>query len=554
MKRSFEQLLPLDSHKSARLPSQLEAARMAASSLLSQWEAAAPPSPHPPLPSPPASSERTLSYSREQVGRIIGPAGKTIQQIRAASGCRVKISNELLPHLQQAVTFGGTAAQLDAALRAIDALLGAAAPAAAAAAEPCGGAPTEVRQAYEREQIGRLIGAGGARIQQLRARSGARIQISNEKVRGTNAQPVTISGSSEAVRAALDLIAEAVAEAPAGGEGGGGGGGEADESVSVPHAVMGRVIGPSGAVIKAIREKSGARVQVGNDRLPGTQDQLISLWGSPDQIQSALTMIHTIVATAAAECLSPAASGGGAAAAAGETTQTFTVSKEVVKRIIGPGGATIQRVREASGARVKVGNEPIAGTAHQPLTLTGTETQVETALAMVHEIAANPLAPGAAGGGGGGGGGGAGKVEERHAIPAALVGRVIGHGGDTIKRIREHSGCKVVLANETIQGTDDHQLTLVGTAAEVQLALMMVNTELQASGGMPLVSTAAYGAAAYGFAAPPPPGYPFAQPAYLPPPPPGYMLVPAPQPVEQAAQYVDPSFAAQYAAYAGFSL
>jgi len=284
-------------------------------------------------------------------------------------------------------------------------------------------------------------------------------------------------------------------------------------------------------VIKSIREKSGARINVANEAIPGTQDQQVSIWGTAEQTQTALTMIETILATAPADSVTTST----VAPAPGDVTQTFSIAKDIVKRIIGPAGATIQKVREMSGAKVKVGNDPIPGTDTQPLTLTGTDTQVAVALAMVNEIASNPAAPGATGTPTSS----VGKTEGKHAIPSSLVGRVIGHGGETIKLIRDQSGAKIHLANEPTPGTDEHALTITGSTAEVQMAAALINVEL-ANGGsslqLPVVAPL-----------PPQPPAMYAQPGYAPPPmyypqaPPGFMMVPIPQ-----GAPADPSYAHLY--------
>eukprot|EP00966_Prymnesium_polylepis_P166363 3845947-Prymnesium_polylepis.1 len=80
--------------------------------------------------------------------------------------------------------------------------------------------------------------------------------------------------------------------------------------------MTGRVIGPGGAIIKSIREKSGARIQVGNDVVPGTTEQTVSIWGGEEQVEAALTMIQTVIATAAAEGVSTKSVGGANVAAA----------------------------------------------------------------------------------------------------------------------------------------------------------------------------------------------------------------------------------------------
>lgn len=66
--------------------------------------------------------------------------------------------------------------------------------------------------------------------------------------------------------------------------------------VHVMNSIMvGRVIGPGGTQIREIRDKTGARVRVSNDKLPGTQDRAVTIWGSDDQVQQVLAMINGIV-------------------------------------------------------------------------------------------------------------------------------------------------------------------------------------------------------------------------------------------------------------------
>ncbi|KAL3929615.1 MAG: hypothetical protein SGPRY_001886 [Prymnesium sp.] len=161
--------------------------------------------------------------------------------------------------------------------------------------------------------------------------------------------------------------------------------------------------------------------------------------------------------------------------------------------------------------------------------------KVQAALEMVNEIATNPHAPGASGTPSSAtSGGGGGRVEERHTVPSSLVGRIIGHSGDTIKKIREASGCKVQLQNEPIPGTDEHQLVITGSATE-------------AGGGTPLSNKYA---PSYAYTPPAPVSYGY-QP-YMQQPPPGYMLVPTPPAEPPRQSGYDPSFAAQYAAYTGY--
>ena len=52
----------------------------------------------------------------------------------------------------------------------------------------------------------------------------------------------------------------------------------------VPATVAGRVIGPGGTQIREIRDKTGARVRVGNDKIPGTNERPVTIWGTQELI------------------------------------------------------------------------------------------------------------------------------------------------------------------------------------------------------------------------------------------------------------------------------
>ena len=63
------------------------------------------------------------------------------------------------------------------------------------------------------ETCGRIIGKGGAAIQQLEAQSGANIKMQNEKTPGSSTRPLTLEGSPHAIAAAERLIMDKVNEA-----------------------------------------------------------------------------------------------------------------------------------------------------------------------------------------------------------------------------------------------------------------------------------------------------------------------------------------------------
>ena len=199
-----------------------------------------------------------------------------------------------------------------------------AAPSAAVAASPPPAAPAvrevsvsstgTVNLEVRRDLVGRIIGSRGATISHLRESTGAVIELDKD-VDGTGI--LTVAGAPAAVqqaRAAIDaLVAAADTPVLRGGRssddprhrrsrsGGGvgapaaaaGGGDVESETVWVPAARVGKVIGSRGAVIQGIRQATGAQVDLEKDRLTG--DAEVTIRGTTEAIQAARQAVQGIV-------------------------------------------------------------------------------------------------------------------------------------------------------------------------------------------------------------------------------------------------------------------
>jgi hypothetical protein len=145
-------------------------------------------------------------------------------------------------------------------------------------------------------------------------------------------------------------------------------------------------------------------------------------------------------------------------------------------RIIGKGGETIRRLQEESGARISIDRG--AG----ECVVSGTTEQVILGSAAVKKVIAEA---GERGGGGGGGGGGrfvppSGPFEAEESIACdGSEGRVIGKGGETIRRLQEETGCRIDI--EKGSGT----CVVKGTAAAVRLGVAVVRRQIEEGDGGP---------------------------------------------------------------------
>jgi len=66
------------------------------------------------------------------------------------------------------------------------------------------------------------------------------------------------------------------------------------QQVTIPHELAGAIIGPRGTRISQIRQQSGASIKI-DDPLPGTNDRIITIVGTPNQISQAQYLLQTAV-------------------------------------------------------------------------------------------------------------------------------------------------------------------------------------------------------------------------------------------------------------------
>ena len=69
--------------------------------------------------------------------------------------------------------------------------------------------------------------------------------------------------------------------------------GTTQEVMMLPKTKVRTVCGPKGIKIKMIRDTSGARIDIDNDCLPGSDSQLCKIAGTPDQCAVAMGLINS---------------------------------------------------------------------------------------------------------------------------------------------------------------------------------------------------------------------------------------------------------------------
>lgn len=149
----------------------------------------------------------------------------------------------------------------------------------------------------------------------------------------------------------------------------------------------------------------------------------------------------------------------------------------VIGLVIGKGGENIKRIQNETKATVRVDPNTVDEKGNKVCTITGTKQAVEEAhiqVANVIENAANNKRPRLHV---------EGSEQYKMKIPASRTGAIIGKGGDTIKSIKQQSGCDIELDKHSKEcGPDESIFIIRGTQDKILKARSMIEARLASKG------------------------------------------------------------------------
>ncbi|KAL4067731.1 hypothetical protein J3A83DRAFT_4253987 [Scleroderma citrinum] len=232
-----------------------------------------------------------------------------------------------------------------------------------------------------------IIGRGGAHVNEIRDKSGARVVVS-ESIPGNPERILNVSGPLDAVSKAFGLIVRRINDEPfdvpsvPGSR-------AVTIKFMIPNSRMGSVIGKQGCKIKEIQDASGARLNASEGMLPGSTERVLSVAGVADAIHIATYYIGNILIEAQERMPSISHSTyrpssysrrvpyTGSSYVPGYAssqpyvphshqapqqlqTQQIFIPNDLVGCIIGKGGSKINEIRHLSASQIKI-MEPGAG-------------------------------------------------------------------------------------------------------------------------------------------------------------------------------------------------
>lgn len=245
---------------------------------------------------------------------------------------------------------------------------------------------------------------------------------------------------------------------------------------------VGQVIGSKGMIIQEIQTRSGARAYVNQEFPPGVNRQ-INITGSASAVKQAAELIRMIIEQGPTSIHVNSMAGGPT------TTSVLECTQPQVGKIIGSGGSTIKELQSRSGARIQI-DQDFPPEVPRKINITGTAPAVAMAMQLVQNLmmggdAAGGMGggmygPGSAAAGGGsavagavtfGSGGDAKQIVE---VPKAVVGKIIGKGGETITSMQRRSGARMNV-DQNVPAGAPNKVMISGPPQAVQMAMQLLN-------------------------------------------------------------------------------
>jgi len=287
--------------------------------------------------------ELALLLFNRDVGHVIGKGGEKIKSIRSETGARINIQTQVPGVAERITDVSGTVEEVTRAIQLIASSLSEDRP--------------EITILAERRNLGAVIGKGGSTINEIRNDTGAKIDIQKQCIGNSSQKEIRFYGDTESVHRAIEAVVQQLAEGTSpvqipympGGSGGGNFG-------FPPTRGRGGPGGPRGP-----RGFGGPGPRGGPPMMqPGYGD---AYEGGPEPFF-----------------------GRNRAPQSGLHIEThIMVPTDIIGRIIGKGGASINSIRNRSGAKIVVSNND--DESDRRIIITGGANSREMATAMIESAA-----------------------------------------------------------------------------------------------------------------------------------------------------------------------
>ncbi|KAL0820367.1 hypothetical protein ABMA28_006260 [Loxostege sticticalis] len=353
-----------------------------------------------------SDDEVTFLIPSKVAGSIIGKGGANISKLRNQYNASITVPD--CPGPERVLSI--TAPDVETILEIVKEILP-----NLADGGPKGGSneDLDVRLLIHQSRAGCVIGKAGAKIKELREKTGARLKIFSNPAPQSTERVVQLVGKAECVAAGVREVLDLVRQVPikgaiqnydphnyddfyseeyggfGGGQGGGGGGGRGGpRGAAPPRAGPGRGPPPGGPGRAGPRGPPMARGPPGGPRAgfndfggPGPRG---GFGGPPRGNFGGGGNFGSNFGGGGRSGGSGSGGFGGIGGDQQETTTQVTIPIDLAGAIIGQGGSRIRTIRAKSGARIEIA-EPLPGSTDRIITITATPPRIQMAQYLLQQ-------------------------------------------------------------------------------------------------------------------------------------------------------------------------
>lgn len=320
----------------------------------------------------------TISIGQRWVGHVVGRKGESIREVEKDTGAIVKLDHSAKAMGTSVCRIYG---QMNAATKANDLIKLKLAAIDPQAELPQGYIAEEYR--IDHKMIGLILGRGGETMKEIQEKSGAHVAYDRFKERGSANDSVRLVGRKEEIERAIDLLEKKLGQPRVlnfAGEVSGAAAlpvnpDEATHEIRIEQALVGRIIGKGKVAIKQISEHTGARIQIDQSaqeggfsiiRIAGKQEAAAEAY---KQLSAQLDYARKKGTEISSDWLCPGCGSlqyrrdrqcrkcGGEQTPQCIGDDEIRVDQRFIGYIIGPGGSTLNSIKDQTGAKVFISQE-----------------------------------------------------------------------------------------------------------------------------------------------------------------------------------------------------
>lgn len=262
----------------------------------------------------------------------------------------------------------------------------------------------------------------------------------------------------------------------------------------IPGQKVGLIIGKGGDTIRRLQEDSGAKITIFQRQGdPSEVEKQLRIIGEPRATDRCKQMILDLMHEKDSGRLgggrgghneygSDSRSGGRPPPGPGDRfggggfhghgqSREVAVPPAYIGLVIGKGGESVRRIQDQTGARIQFDSNRTDSHGNKICCISGPPDCVRRAEDMIQEIIDNSAAQRGARGFMSG-------DEVRMAVPSNRCGAVIGRGGETIRVIKQQSGCDI--EQDKKASTQDERVFIIrGTPDRIEVAKKLINEKVR---------------------------------------------------------------------------